>query len=285
MNASFRAILFFLAISHCSVLSYKILAVFPISVRSHFDVLEPLLRSLSQRGHEVTVISHFPRNETLPNYVDISLAGTYPVMKGAINLNNLTGARHEKYLTMLMLADFAKIMCESVLSSDAIQNFVNSKKEFNVVITEHFNTNCAYSILQNITAPTIGISTCAMLPWTNDYFGNPDNPSYIPISTLDNYVNIPFWRRVENTLMLLLSKMFNKLVLNPLSNEMGRKYINENATNLEEYAYNTSLLLLNTHYSLQGSRPFVPNIIEVGGIHIGKPKQLAKVICLYFVNY
>lgn len=41
---------------------------------------------------------------------------------------------------------------------------------------------------------------------------------------------------------------------------------------------NTSLLMINTHYALSGVRPNVPAIIEIGGIHVQKPKMLSKVV-------
>lgn len=43
--------------------------------------------------------------------------------------------------------------------------------------------------------------------------------------------------------------------------------------------HNTSLILVNTHYTIDGVRPLTPNVIEVGGIHIDKkqPKKLPEV--------
>ena len=46
---------------------------------------------------------------------------------------------------------------------------------------------------------------------------------------------------------------------------------------LGDLAKNTSLMLVNTHYSLNGVRPNTPSVIEVGGLHIKDLKPLDAV--------
>lgn len=46
---------------------------------------------------------------------------------------------------------------------------------------------------------------------------------------------------------------------------------------LDEIAFNTSLLLVNAHFSMNEPKPIVPGLIEVGGLHIKTPKSLPKV--------
>lgn len=54
-----------------------------------------------------------------------------------------------------------------------------------------------------------------------------------------------------------------------------RKYIkDDNMPYLGEIVKNTSIILTNTHYSLSGSRPATPALVEVGGVHIKPPKPL-----------
>lgn len=47
---------------------------------------------------------------------------------------------------------------------------------------------------------------------------------------------------------------------------------------LDVLAFNTSLLLVNAHFSLNEPKPTVPGLIEVGGLHIGNNKPLPSVI-------
>lgn len=43
----------------------KILALFTLPGKSHFNMFEPFLKGLVQRGHEVDVVSHFPQKEPI----------------------------------------------------------------------------------------------------------------------------------------------------------------------------------------------------------------------------
>lgn len=40
---------------------------------------------------------------------------------------------------------------------------------------------------------------------------------------------------------------------------------------------NTSLVLVNHHHALGFPRPYVPNMVEIAGVHINEPKQLPTV--------
>lgn len=41
----------------------------------------------------------------------------------------------------------------------------------------------------------------------------------------------------------------------------------------DETLKNVSLVFLNSHVSIHGPRPFVSNMVEIGGIHLDKPTQ------------
>lgn len=278
-NAANIAILLITLLRY-NVFSYKILVFFPIHIKSHFDVFQPLFISLSERGHEVTVVSHFPRDITPTEYslyTDISLKGTTSILKDVVDINEISGARYEKYFGITHLAKFAQTLCESSLSSAVIKKILKSNLQFDVILTELFNTNCAFAVLKNWSAPLIGLSSCAIMPWTNLQFGNPDNPAYIPNIFLDNANDMSFLQRVENSLMWILANSYNKHILNKIGNNIGTKFIGETGENLEFYGNKVNLLLVNSHFTLHGSRPLVPNIIEVGGLHIQGQNKLPEV--------
>lgn len=49
----------------------KILVVSPTQMRSHYIVVEELLRDLAESGHEITVVSQFPIKNAPANYREI----------------------------------------------------------------------------------------------------------------------------------------------------------------------------------------------------------------------
>lgn len=60
-----------------SVISgYRILGVLPLPFKSHFQFSDALLQGLALNGNDVTIISPFNWNQTIPNYRRIHLERT-----------------------------------------------------------------------------------------------------------------------------------------------------------------------------------------------------------------
>lgn len=85
MSQILRLLLSFLVLTATfnDIKCYNILGIFIHPGKSHFDMFYPLMRGLAERGHNVTVISHFPDKNPLPGYKDVVLEGL-----SEIGLNN-----------------------------------------------------------------------------------------------------------------------------------------------------------------------------------------------------
>lgn len=66
------------------------------------------------------------------------------------------------------------------------------------------------------------------------------------------------------------------------SNPIAKKFFGEDLPDLREIAQKTSLILVNSHFSINIARPTVPNFIEVAGLHINEPKTLPEVSVYFF---
>lgn len=257
--------------------SYKILVLFPHPGHSHFMVFENLLKALADRGHELTVISHFPLEKPYPNYRDVSLKETSTVVKDFMDLDMIKGYRFEKYFGSVAIHYMSWLSLEQGLVSETLKNFLQEENHFDLVLGEFFNTNSFLGLAKKYNASLIGLSSCASLPWTSDWIAQPDHPAYIPLVFMDYSDEKTFFERLENTVLLVLSKMYYKYFIEYPGNNLAKKHLNVDLLYPEEVLYNTSLMLVNTHFSLNLPKPLVPNNIEIGGVHIGKTKPLPKV--------
>lgn len=72
MNLSILAVLL-LYVHYCW--TANILAFLPTFAKSHYGAFQPLLKELAERGHNVTVVSHFTLKDPPPNYhhIDVSM--------------------------------------------------------------------------------------------------------------------------------------------------------------------------------------------------------------------
>ncbi|XP_050296038.1 UDP-glycosyltransferase UGT5-like [Anthonomus grandis grandis] len=256
----------------CSVECYNILVIFGHPGKSHYDVFKPLFQELGNRGHRLTIVSHVRTKDDIKNVRDVLLSDKPYV--NILNVTDFVGDRIQKYKEVDFISYFAQITCDSSLKSEELHEFLKEDLRFDVVLTEVFNSNCFYGLITKYKAPFIGLSSCALMAWHAQWFGSPDNPSYIPSIYMAYPPPMSFLERAENTLMHLVNKLWYKVFMEDPGRALSLKYTGYEPAD----PYEASLLLLNTHHTLHGVRPFTPSIVEVGGIHVsGKvPKKLPQ---------
>lgn len=272
----FRSCLLFVIILlfTSKIAAYKILALFPHIAKSHFVMGEALMKGLAARGHQVFVVNHFPQDPPVPNYTDISLVGS---MRNAVEDTPLENVGNgDVMMNVNMLASLAVEICENILSFPSVQKLIKSEAKFDLIITELFNTDCMLGFVHKFKAPFIAIGTSVMMPWGNARFGNPDNPSYIPHHFLPHSDRMSFGERLVNAVYQKGVEWAYHFFMDIPSDRIARRYFGDSLPPLADIARNTSLLLLNTHFSLNQPRPFVPQIVEVGGLHLSLPKPLPE---------
>lgn len=280
-----RKLLYLTIIVSCLVISsdckntndkYKILALFPHPGISHFAVFKPLLDELANRGHELTVLSHFPRKDKLPNYRDINLEDTSGTLLNAIDLKSLDQSNFHSFSQLKMIFGMAETACGEPLEKQGVKELLNSNEKFDVILIEVFNSDCFLGFVHKFKAPFIGISTHQLISWANHRLENPDNPSYIPNIFSAHPRSMTFFERVANTVVLLSTQIFYEIKSYRFEQERVQQVFGPGVPPLRELAKNMSALLVNTHFSIHGSRPYSIGVVEVGGLHIRPAKPLPK---------
>lgn len=107
--------------------------------------------------------------------------------------------------------------------------------------------------------------------------GNPSPASYIPEPLLGFSPKMTFLERVENTLFGLAGDILFRAYYLDKQDKVMKKYFGDHLPHVENIIKNTSLILVNHHFSLAFPRPYLPNMIEIGGYHINPPKPLPAV--------
>ncbi|XP_011267296.2 UDP-glucuronosyltransferase 2A3 isoform X2 [Camponotus floridanus] len=268
----------------------KILGIFGHLGKSHFDMFKPLLEELARRGHEVTVVSYFPRTndakakEPLSNYKDISLVDPKVGVDVGVNVVDLKQMSQSSFVhiqrlnTLRLMAD---VTCNTSLRHPAITELIRSDEKFDVILTENFNTDCFLGFIHRFKVPYLAFSSHQIMPWTNNDMGNEDNPSYIPIHFFGFIRPMNFLDRITNTVGLFLYKAAYEYWFRSVDQVIANEVFGSDLPKLQKLAQQSSALLVSTHSSLFGSRPQLPNVVEIGGIHIPSkinslPKDLTE---------
>lgn len=268
----------FTFISSSLVNCYEILGLFPHAGRSHFNAFEPLLKKLASKGHNVTVISHFPQKNPLVSYNDVSLEGTDDSYAECFTFAQFSYTNLMKYYEPLYLAELGRNSCITALQSNELLDFIKQDDgHFDVIIAEFFNSDCLLGFVHKYKAPLIGIGSNTIMPWMNMRFGNIDHPAYVPNNFLDHTDDMSFIQRVESTIMNVFVKYVYHYLIDKPTYDIVQPYFGEDLPLLSDIAMNSSMLLTNSHFSLFSPRPLVPSVIEVSGLHIEDLKSLPKV--------
>lgn len=271
---------FFLFSLLSSAFSADILAVFPHTGKSHFDVFEPFILRLAERGHTLTVLSFFPQKTPVANLSDISLVGVSPIFVEKLNFATLKGLGPLD--NFLWVNQFGVETCKDVIQSEQVKNLLKSGRKFDLLIFELFNTDCFFSFAQVFSSPFIACSSCNTFPHHNHRIGNPDSLAFASnvFYPMSRHMNL--MERVINSvatigMQLARTHWFTVQEQVVVNEVMGEQYV------LENIVSELSLLLVNSHHTIQGPRPLMPGLVEVGGMHISAEKPLDKVntFCIF----
>lgn len=265
------AILTFACIRSC--VGYKILCLLPYPGKSHYMVFEPLLAELANRGHQLTVVSFFPLASPHRNRRDVSLLGLAPISVEVIDMAELDRSYYglARYIghfpVASKLAEMSLDLCEKILDAEVFKEFVNAQGNYDLILVEHFNSDCMLGIIHKYGLPSVGLMSCSVLPMTPYRVGAPENPSYVPNMMVPLTDKMNFWERMENAAVLYFYLIWYEIAIRWEEQRIVERKLGPLPL-LEEIGKNASAVLVNTHYSLNGVRVGPPSVVEVAGIHL-----------------
>nr|XP_008191746.2 PREDICTED: UDP-glucuronosyltransferase 2B15-like [Tribolium castaneum] len=270
----FPVLLIFLVPELPETHSANILGILPYPGKSHSILFETLLKRLAEKGHEVDYVTFFPSRNFTQRYNELSLYGVVPNYVNNVSIDQLQNQslyQAVKFMTRIAGADaFSTIMKTPVL-----QNLRNTTNKYDLIIVHSFGCDIALGFGYLFNAPVVAYVTSVNLPWIDDRIGNPDNPAYIQSYLSRSSAKMKLYERIENTIYWIMTRFWFSF-FSGRSDRLVKKFFGPTTPSLENLIRNTSLVLVNSHFSMQQARPLVPNFIEVGGLHIREPQPLPK---------
>ncbi|KAJ8954688.1 hypothetical protein NQ318_011380 [Aromia moschata] len=162
-----------------------------------------------------------------------------------------------------------------ILEHPNVQHLLQSNQNFDAIILEQFNNDGLKVLAHHYKAPLILFSSIGASSWINPLVGNPSPPSYIPEPLLAYTSDMTFWQRLVSFVFVVLSELNRQLIFFPAQNRIMKEFFPD-APDLSVLLYNTSLVFVNSHESINQPVPHVPSMVDVGGYHINPPKQLPE---------
>ncbi|XP_050527574.1 UDP-glycosyltransferase UGT5-like [Daktulosphaira vitifoliae] len=263
----------FITIILC-VSSARILGVFPHFGKSHHQVYLPYMHELANCGHYILIISYFESSH--PNITDISLNSIKPTFENSKEIPDISSFRLRDWLSEILLLYRLAQDTENLFEVQGVKELVNNNSQkFDLVITEHFNSEFALGFAVKYNAPFILLSSCALLPWTASAVGQPHEVLYRPATASGLSQNMNLYEKFQNILYTFGWNLVFRLFHRPWSQRIIREKLNLQL-NINDFVLKASLVLVNSHFSMNGPYPLVPQIVEVGGLHIKQPDRLPQ---------
>jgi len=188
----------------------------------------------------------------------------------------------ELYMRNIIGIDITK----TYVSSPEVQRFIKEDQtKFDLVIIESFFQECTVTMGHKYGAPVVSIIPVA--PWVSvsRHAANPSDFSYIKDFKLNAGKSIDFQNRLLNTLFGLYGLFIEPITYIPQLEKLMDTYFQypgyETRPSMTEMLENISLSLIDSDVAILSPRPYVPNFIEIPGIHIHHTKTMSKVLCRY----
>uniref|UniRef100_A0A1I8P327 UDP-glucuronosyltransferase n=1 Tax=Stomoxys calcitrans TaxID=35570 RepID=A0A1I8P327_STOCA len=244
----------------------KILSVFPYPAPSKYIFISTLLKALAERGHEVTSISTFPQKEKLKNFHDIAVMENFHLFEEYLE-EAASGGTKSYIHEFLELAQPGKLMVTNILENAEVKRIMKNEK-FDLIILDVMVTEALLGFGEHFKAPMVAVSAFGTINFIDYLVGNTSPLSYIPHISVPYGNHMSLKERAVNMLSEIVDQLgFNHYIL-PLQEEVYKKYFPSAQLSLDQARKNVSLVLLNDHFTLRFPRPYVPNMIEVGGLHV-----------------
>lgn len=98
--------------------------------------------------------------------------------------------------------------------------------------------------------------------------------AYVPNPMLHYTDKMTFLERLDNTFVSLVEEIFYHTIHLPNQKRLYNKFFPNAKLSFNEMYKNSAIVFLNNHVSSSSPRPYLPNIIEIAGIHVKEAKPL-----------
>ena len=252
--------------------SARILFLTPYSAPSHSSFFKPVVAELARRGHAITYWNGLESKVQVENVTHLyserlrPLNSNYPVTFGDSSSLSL----------MLMLPSKQVEICQLVYTDPILKRLMGEK--FDLVVLEAFLNECMLPVAQYFKVPFIYMNAVFPLPWLLDAIGSPMALDQVPLLTTTFTHNMNLFERVHNTIEAIIMVQFRDWFVLPKVDYMARQLLQQvDRPNAKETEKNVSLIITNTHLSINYQLPKTAVLVEVGGLHCVPSKALPQV--------
>ena len=265
-----------------SVSAYNILVLSPITTPSHTNILKPLAMALSdERGHSVTYWNGLKSPSTF-NSTTNNLRVLHSPNLAEINSDHQIGFndRNSAFRLFFDIPKRMKIYCTAVYQDPVFHQLMNNtmRERYDLIVIEGVFNECSLLLAKALDLPFIYFNCFLPPPWLLDAIGSPLASDYFPHPGLSYTDEMNIWQRTFNLLTGVFVVYFHRWYVMSTVDRVAANVLGmENLTSVLEIENRyLSLLMTNTHFSINYEYPTPPAVVQVGGLHCVPSKPLPE---------
>lgn len=249
----------------------RILAIAPIGGQSHWNLMQGILRALTDHGHHVTAFTPFPDDDR-ENYTEIDLSSDVEtIMSLDIGLTRELFGGHTNVINFVH--DMSRNCCKTIYENDIIKKIMDNGMDSNydVVFTELMASECVGYLSGKLNVPLVYVTPPPIITYVErSVLGYYPNPATVSNTEADHGVPGTFVQRVTNTVAMVYTTCL-------------LRYVTWLATVRDRQPFDLikpikpALIFTNAHYITDAPRPLPPNMVPIGGIHLRPPRKIPDV--------
>jgi glucuronosyltransferase len=262
--------------------AYNLLFLSPITTPSHSNFFKPVVKAMVDRGHFVTYYSGLNHNnqQMATNNQTINfrpLSSSPALYKISTDHQVDFNIRDKPLLFLSQLPQKMENYCTAIYNDPVFQQLINTAEKFDIIVIEGYLNDCVLPLVAMFDVPFIYMSGVAPVPWLLNAFGSPLATDHVPNAVHSFTDEMNFWQRTVNTVSSISGVYLRHWLIMPVVDRMAHNMLGKNLPAIEEIErHYMSLLIVNTHSSINYQLPLSPAIIQAGGLHCVPPKPLPK---------
>ncbi|KOB79496.1 UDP-glycosyltransferase UGT39B1 [Operophtera brumata] len=238
-------------------------------------MLRPIGLELARRGHNVTVITAYKEENPPPTYrqviVDNKLIWDVLGIERP-NVFDMVQISAEEFHDMILFRGGLGTT-ETALNSTEVKGFLAEDNSFDLVISEQFFQESLYILAHKYKTPLVLVTTFGNCMRHNIVTRNPLQLATTISEFLDLKEPTSFRGRLRNLYFIIYEYVYWRYWYLEKQEALVKKYIPnlpEPVPSLYEMQKNASLILVNGHFSVDLPVAYLPNVVEIGGVHLSK---------------
>ena len=264
--------------------SLNILFLFGGGNVSHKLSVWPLVVELAERGYNVTFVSSNAKQPIKNTKVhDITPKALSAGTDSLYSVDRFQDRKsREEYKVWSTYDESSLKICHNILNSKdepVLSNLIDNGK-FDLIVINAVYGECGFLLAHHYGSKYVVFDSSHIIPWFHGIYGIPIEASWIPsLLTSQNEYPMGILDRMKAVYYYFLVYERKSSFKNQMMEMYKRRFNLQSAPDFTDIERNTSLVLVNIHYTIDFARSLPPMFVPIAGMQCWEPPgKLPQVI-------